>query len=125
MYRLAHGLVDTQQFVSAGAASVAGIGARRTSACMPVSVLTLLAALGTEFSQQALTEHAQQGRRKQEGLDAHIQQSRHCRYRVIGMQGREHQMLPGQRRLNSDLRRFAVANLTDHDDIRILPQNSS
>src|SRR5216684_1902497 len=38
------------------------------------------------------------------------------------MERRQHET-PGQRGLNGRVERLAVANLTDHDDIRILPEN--
>ena len=41
-----------------------------------------------------------------------------ARRRVVGVQRREHQVA-GQRRLDRDLRRLAVADLADHDDVGV------
>ena len=67
-------------------------------------------------------EHAQQRRAQQEGLDAHVGQAGHGAGRVVGVQGRQHQV-PGQRSLDRDLRGLVVADLADHDDVRVLAQD--
>jgi hypothetical protein len=41
--------------------------------------------------------------------------------RVVGVQGRKHHV-PGLGRLDGDVGRFQVANLADHDDVRILAE---
>ena len=41
---------------------------------------------------------------------------------LVGVQRREHHVA-GQRRFDGGLERFDVANLADHDDVGILPQN--
>ena len=38
--------------------------------------------------------------------------------RVVGVQRREHEVA-GERRLDGDLRRLAVADLADHDDVGV------
>ena len=42
--------------------------------------------------------------------------------RVVGVQGREHEVT-GERRLDRDLRRLVVADLTDEDDVGVRPQD--
>ena len=44
--------------------------------------------------------------------------------RVVGVQGGEHQVA-GERRLDADLRGLEVADLADHDDVGVLPQEAS
>ena len=41
---------------------------------------------------------------------------------VVGVQRREHEVA-GQRRLDGDLRGLEVADLADHDDVGVLPQD--
>src|SRR5262249_46163873 len=49
--------------------------------------------------------------------------AQHVNY-VVRVDGGEHEM-PGQRRLDGDLRRLGIANLADHDLVGIVPQNRS
>ena len=83
-----------------------------------------LAAFGAELAHQALRHHAQQTRRHQEGFDPHVHQTRHRANGVVGMQRGEHQMA-GEARLHRDLRGFEIADFTDHDDVRVLAQDSA
>ena len=59
---------------------------------------------------------------KQVGLDAHVEQARDGADAVVGVQGRQHQV-PGQRRLHRDLGGLLLADLADHDDVRVLSQD--
>ena len=49
----------------------------------------------------------------------HVEQTGNAAGRVIGMQGRQHQMA-GQGRLDGDAAGFQVAHFADHDHVRIL-----
>ena len=57
----------------------------------------------------------------EERLDAHVEEARDRRRRVVGVQRREHEVA-GERGLDRDLGGLEVANLADHDDVRVLPQ---
>ncbi len=56
-----------------------------------------------------------------ERLDAHVHHTRDRRRRVIRVQRREHEVAR-QRGLDRDRARLEVADLADHDDVRVLPQ---
>ena len=60
------------------------------------------AALRAQPPHQALGQHAQQRGRQREGLDAHVDQARSRRWRVVGVQRRQHQVA-GERGLDGDL----------------------
>ena len=135
-------VVDEQQLENSGAALVAreraGLAAARGEqggvrrASIPVLEQALLGAVGlvraparrAQPPHQPLGEHAEQARGDQERLDAHVDQAHHGACRVVGMQGREHQV-PGQARLHRDLRSLQVADLADHDHVRVLAQNGA
>src|SRR5207245_7161971 len=55
-------------------------------------------------------------------LDAHVHEPHHGARRVVGVQGREHEV-PSQARLHRDLRGLEVADLAYHDHVRVLAQN--
>ena len=61
-------------------------------------------------------------RGEQERLDAHVEQTRDAADGVVRVQRGEDQVTR-HRRANGDFRRLEVANFTDHDDVRVLPQN--
>ena len=119
-----HPLVDRHQFVDPGAALVAAVAAVVAADRMPQAVLALSAAVRAELAHQALRQHAQQRGRQQEGLDAHVGQAGHRAGRVVGVQRRQHQVA-GQRGLHRDLRGLMVADLADHDHVRILAQDGA
>jgi hypothetical protein len=75
-----------------------------------------------QLAHQALRHHAQQRRRQQERFDAHVEQAGDGRGGVVGVQGRQHQVA-GERSLHRDLRGFQVADLADHDHVRVLAQD--
>ena len=76
----------------------------------------------TEPAHQALRQDRLQRRCHQVVFQPHIAQPRHCRGSRIGVDRRQHEMA-GQRRLHRDLRGFEIADLADHDDVGILPQD--
>jgi hypothetical protein len=82
-----------------------------------VAVLALRAA----GADQALRANQVDRARHQERLDAHVHQAADRARRVVGVQRRQHQV-PGQRRLDRDLRRLEVADLADQDDVGVLAQ---
>ena len=59
--------------------------------------------------------------RKSERLDAHVDQTGDRAGRVVRVQGGENKM-PGERRLNGDLRCLEIAGFADHDAVRVLAQ---
>ena len=71
---------------------------------------------------QALGEDADDRRGGQKGLDPHLHQPRQGTGGVVGVQGGENHVA-GQRRLHGDLGGLAVADLADHDDVRVLAQD--
>ncbi len=56
-----------------------------------------------------------------EGLDPHVDHAGDGRWRVVGVQGGEHQVA-GERRLDGDAAGLQIPDLADHDDVRVLPQ---
>src|SRR6185503_17950315 len=62
-----------------------------------------------------------EGRRNQEWLDAHVDQTGDGAGGVVGVQGGQHQVTR-ERGLDGDLRRLEIAHFADHDDVRILPE---
>ena len=57
-------------------------------------------------------------------LDAHVEQAVDSRWRIVGMERREHHMTR-ERRLDRDLRGLEISNLTDHDDVGVLAKRRS
>src|ERR1700730_7436753 len=60
----------------------------------------------------------------QERLDAHVEQAGDGAWRVVGVQRGEHQVA-GERGLDPDLGGLEVADLADHDDVRVLAQEAA
>ncbi len=83
--------------------------------------LVLRAAVGADAPHEPLGQDEVHGRRHVERLEAHVQQTRHRFRRRVRVQRREHHVA-GERRLDGDAARFEISNLTDHDDVRVLPQ---
>ncbi len=71
---------------------------------------------------QPLRQHAAQHRGHQVVLQPHVAQPGDGGGGRVGVHRGQHQM-PGQRRLHRDLRGLQVADLADHDDVRVLPQD--
>ena len=57
-----------------------------------------------------------------ERIDAQLEQTRDRGGRVVGVQRRQHEV-PRERGLGGDRCRLTVADLTHHDDVRILAQH--
>ncbi|MBT9175587.1 MAG: hypothetical protein DDT22_01267 [candidate division WS2 bacterium] len=73
----------------------------------------------TELAYEPLAHDDADGRDEEEGLDAHIDEARDGARGAVGVDGREHQV-PGERGINRERGRLAVADLADHDDVRVL-----
>ncbi len=78
-------------------------------------------ALRADAAHEPLGADQVHGAGDEERLDSHVHEAADRPGRVVGVQGREHEMA-GQRRLDRDLRRLEVANLANEDDVRVLTQ---
>ena len=81
-----------------------------------------LAAMLAQAAHQALCHDPIQRRGQKIVLDPHVEQPGQRAGGVVGVQGREHQMA-GQRRLDRDLRGLQIADLADHDHVRVVAQH--
>ena len=81
-----------------------------------------LPAVPAQHAHQALSQNAVQRGDEVVGLDPHIDEPANDIKRVIRMHGGENQM-PGQRRLDGDLRGLRIPDLADHDLVGVMPQN--
>jgi hypothetical protein len=79
-------------------------------------------AVGADLAHQALGEDADDGGGGQKRLDPHLHQAGQGAGGIVGVQGRKDHVT-GQRRLHGDFGGFAVADLADHDDVRVLAQD--
>ena len=84
----------------------------------------LLAANRAKPPHQPLGDDRAQGGGEQERLDLHVAHPGDRADCIVGVDGREHEVA-GERRLHRDLRRLAVADLADHDHVRVLTQNGA
>src|SRR5690606_18902539 len=73
---------------------------------------------------QALCLDGEQRGAEQEVFDAHVLQARHRTGGIIGVQRGEHQVA-GQRRLDGDVGSLAVADLADHQNVRVLAHDGT
>ncbi|KAG0752040.1 hypothetical protein G6F24_013842 [Rhizopus arrhizus] len=109
-----------------GAPAIAAVRARRATDRAPhgtaLAIHLCTPALGAQAPHQPLRLYAAQRRGQQERLHAHVGQTGHRRDRGVGVQRGQHAMA-GQRGLYRDLRGFQVADLADHDRIRVLAQD--
>src|SRR5262245_34166185 len=80
--------------------------------------LTLLAV----HTNETLGKNTDERRRQQIVFDTHVDQSRHCAGSIVGMKSTENKMA-GEGRTDSDVGRLKVANLSNHNDIRVLPHD--
>ena len=71
---------------------------------------------------EPLRQHAGDRRGDQVRLDAHVEQARQRARGVVRVERREHQVA-GERGLERDLDRLAVADLADQDDVGVLAQD--
>src|SRR3989338_9567345 len=78
--------------------------------------------LWVERAQETLRHRDRHGRT--EGLRVRVEvcKPREGARRIVGVQGREDEMA-GERGLDGDVGRLAVADLADHDDVRVLAHN--
>ena len=83
-----------------------------------------LAAGLAQPARQALRDDQAHRGRDGIGLHAHVDQARQRLRRVVGVQGREHQVA-GLRGLDGDFRGFEVADFADHHHVRILAQEGA
>ena len=81
-----------------------------------------LAALGAEAARQALGDDAVDRACQQPGLDAHVLQPRDRAGRVVGVEGREHEVA-GHARLHRDPGRLLVADLADEQHVGVAAQD--
>ena len=81
-------------------------------------------AVGTKAPHQALRKDRAQGGRKQEALDAHVAQARDGAGGAVGVHGGQRKAAR-ERELERDFRRFGIADLADHHDVRIIAQDGA
>jgi hypothetical protein len=79
-------------------------------------------ALLANGSQQSLGDNTHYGRRDFVRLDTHVHHPVNRTRRIIRVQRAEHEVA-GQSSLHGDPRRVRVANLSDHDRVRVLTKN--
>jgi hypothetical protein len=131
---------DFHDLVDARAALEAGVVTPAASRALPeraprlalqarvaqdlVGRVVLGRARGADGPRQTLGHDAHDRAGEQVPLDAHVHEAGHGAGRVVGVERREHQV-PGQRGLHRDARRFLVADLADHDDVRVLSQDAA
>ena len=131
-------IIDLDQFVNAGTTAISGVLAAAATH-RPVDQLAVdrllaqqlplcrrgLYAMPAVLAQQAheaLRHHRNQAGGQQEGLDAHILQAGDRADGGIGVQRGQYQV-PGEGGLHRDLRRFQVADLPHHHNVRVLAQD--
>src|SRR5918994_3025491 len=73
-------------------------------------------AVRAELAHEPLGDDTHDRRGAQERLDVHFGEARDRRRRVVRVQRRQHEVA-GERRLDRDLGRLAVADLADHDHV--------
>src|SRR5437660_12600527 len=79
-------------------------------------------ALWANHADQALCHNGDYAGCNQEGLNADIDQTCNSARRIVRVEGTKNQV-SSERSLDSDLRRFNVANFTHQNDVRRLPQH--
>ena len=77
---------------------------------------------GAKHTNQTLRQHAVQTGNEIVGLDAHVQKPANHVDNVVRVYRGKNQMAR-KRRLNGNLRRFGVADFTDHDFVRVVAQD--
>ena len=73
---------------------------------------------------QPLRHDAVQGGDEAVGIDPHVDEAADDVEHVVGVHGGEHQVA-GQRRLHGDLRGLRIADLADHDLVRVVAQDGA
>src|SRR5262245_39688649 len=131
------------QLEDAHAAAVAGLPALAAAGAFPkllrvlalgdagevaghVAVVRLIFhfAFLADIAHQPLRHDSLDGARHEERLHAHIDQSREGAWRIVGVQGAEHQVT-GERRLNGVFGCLQVADFADQDHVRVVPQDAA
>src|SRR6266478_1850496 len=84
----------------------------------------LFLAVAADAADKTLRANQVNGSGHEKWFDAHVHQTADGRGRVIGVQRGEHQVAR-KRGLDSNFCRFKVANLSDQNNIRILPQEGT
>ena len=79
-------------------------------------------AAGTEDADEALGEDAVEGRDEAVGIDLHVDEAADDVEDVVGVDGGEDEMA-GQGGLDGDLGRLRVADLPDHDLVRVVAED--
>ena len=127
MHQRLHVLVHPHQLIHTRAALVARHAALRAAHGVPArlavfGVFTLLLAMRAQLAHQPLRQHAEQAAGEKERLDTHVDEASDAARRVVRVHRRQHQVA-GQAGLDGDAGGFIVADLTDHDDVRVLPKD--
>ena len=84
--------------------------------------VNLLLAVGAEHPDQTLGDHCRKRRIEPVGLQTHVEDSPDRLGPAVGVQRREDKVA-GQRALYARLQRLKVADLPDHDHVRVLAEN--
>src|SRR5438094_951106 len=126
-------------FVNCGAPLVAGLAALIAASAAPEAgaeffhrkadlgevfarIVDPLHAVWTNRAHESLRDERLDHRSEQKRLHIHIEQARDAADGIIRVQRAENKMTR-HRRADRDVRRFDVANLTNHHNVRVLPQN--
>src|SRR6266498_17960 len=83
-----------------------------------------LFAVGTDSAHEALGASEDDRGRDEERSDAHVVESGHGAGGVVAVHGAE-DLVAGERSLDGDLGGLRIANLANHDDVRVLAQNGA
>ena len=137
---IAQGFIDRQGLHHGGPTAEAGVVAGRTPsaspelACLPDFFrhagqygrfwLIGLGADGAVAPDEPHAQHPRDGRRQQEGFDAHVDEAGEDSGGAARVDGADDQM-PGEPSLNGDLGCLRIADLADHDHLRILSHERS
>src|SRR5881392_1159806 len=137
--QLSQRLSNEANFINRGATLVAGLAAliatsapseagteflhRKTDLGQIVAwIIHHLDTVGANRAHQPLGNERLHHRREQKRFYVHVEQACDATHGVIRVECAENEVA-SHGRANCDVRRFNVANLTDHDHIRILSQN--
>ncbi len=80
--------------------------------------------MAAERADQPLRQHRLQRARHEERLDAHVEQARRRRHRVVRVQRAENQVAR-ERGVDRDFGRLQIANFADQDHVRVVPQKAA
>ncbi len=113
--------VAGRRVVSAGSPEAHSLGRQPELLELELFGRIRVLAVRTEHPHQTLRENADDARAEEERLRAHVDRPGDRASGVVRVDRREHEV-PGERRVDGDFQRFRVADLADHDDVRILPE---